>query len=144
MQLDHSAESSTSSRIDSSDKTINHHPTTPDLLERGSYNMRIRSMQRFIEKPRKIFQEKNLAFIMLTRPNSEPVALIWEQDSKLATVINGPDSEYHTPQQWEVFINLLDCRSHNECKRSLCTSREEIVRGFKNSSLYCAFPQHTE
>ena len=106
MQLDNSAEHSTSSRIYSSGKTIDHYPTTPDLLESGGYIMRNRSVQLFLEKgwkPRKIFQEKNLAFIMLTRPNSAPVVLIWEQDNQLATVFNGPDSKYHTPQEWKVF-----------------------------------------
>ena len=108
MQLDKSANSSTSSRIDTSGKIIDTHPSAPDVMENPHVNVRIRCMQRFREKGwkhRKIwFNLDNKAYyIMLTRPSREHCVITYRPVANFATVYKGPDARQlphqHQPTQ---------------------------------------------
>ena len=145
MQLDKSANSSTSSRIDTSGKMIDTHPSAPDYMENPHVNVRIRCMQRFREKGwkhRKIwFNGENRAYhIMLTRPNREHCVITYRPVGNFATLYKGPDSKYHVPEIYRSNTNLLNELSHNQCRRSLPASREDIIRDLANTPLYRAYP----
>ena len=147
MQLDKSANSSTSSRIDSSGKTIDTHPFAPDnITSSKEVNVRIRCMQRFMDKGwkhRKIWysEETKGYFIMLTRPNRDHCVILFRPTASMATVFKGPDSKYHVPDFHRDHTNFLNEHSHNACKRSLPVSRDVIIRDLANTPLYRAYPK---
>ena len=134
MQIDKSANSSTSSRIDSSGKTIDTHPYAPgNITSSAEDNVRIRCMQRFMDKGwkhRKIWycEAYKGYYIMLTRPNRDHCVILFRPKASMATVFKGPDSKYHVPDFHRDHTNLLNEQSHNACKRSLPVSREVIIR----------------
>ena len=150
MQLDKSANSSTSSRIDSSGKTIDTHPVAPDnITNDAEVNVRIRCMQRFMDKGwkhRKILHCKSFRgyMIMLTRPNRDHCVILYRPEATIATVFKGPDSKYHVPDFYRDHTNFLNESSHNACKRSLPISREEIIRDLAKTPLYRAYPKDNQ
>ena len=145
MQLDKSANSSTSSRFDSSSKMIDTHPVAPDDMKETQVNVRIRCMQRFMDKgwkQRKIWYNKEFKgyCIKLTRPNRDHSIILYRLSATIATVFKGPDSKYHVPDYYGDHTNFINDCSHNECKRSLPISREEIIRELATTPLYRAYP----
>ena len=147
MQLDKSANSSTSSRIDSSGKSIDTHRYAPDnITSSAEVNVQIRCMQRFMGKGwkhKKILYCKATTgyFIMLTRPNRDHCVIFYRPTATMATVFKGPDSKYHMPDFHCDHTNFLNEHSHNACKRSLPVSREVIIRDLANTPLYRAYPK---